>query len=246
MQEFASLLNQDVWLAMALIGVGAFVQTAIGFGMAIVAAPLLFQLNPEYVPAPICLVAIGLSLVNAAKHKNSISLGGLKMAIIGRIPGSVLGGLILMTVSASTMSLALGLFVMLSVCISLLPIRLEPTNGRMVVAGFFSGFMGTSSAIGGPPMALLLQHQEANSLRGNLSAFFLFSSIMSLIVLAFVGHFHLLHVWLTLPLLPATYLGYRLALLCLGRISQSAIRYGSLILCSVSALTAIVQGLSTA
>ena len=41
----------------------------------------------------------------------------------------------------------------------------EPTPTRMVVAGFFSGFFGTSSSIGGPPMALLLQHQEANQLR---------------------------------------------------------------------------------
>ncbi len=40
-------------IAMALIFVGSFVQTAIGFGLAIVAAPLLFLVSPEYVPAPI-------------------------------------------------------------------------------------------------------------------------------------------------------------------------------------------------
>ncbi|MBM7035881.1 sulfite exporter TauE/SafE family protein [Vibrio ulleungensis] len=242
MFELSSIFTLDVALAVLLIFAGSFVQTTIGFGMAIVAAPLLFQLDPHYVPAPICLVAIGLSLINASKHKSSISIGGLKMAIIGRIPGSVVGGLLLVYVSASLMSLALGFFVLLSVCISLLPIRIEPNPSRMMIAGFFSGFMGTSSAIGGPPMALLLQHQEANKLRGNLSAFFFFSSIMSLIVLFFVGHFTLTHVWLTLPLLPASYLGYRLALLCLGRISQQSIRYGSLVLCSLSGITAIVQG----
>jgi uncharacterized membrane protein YfcA len=243
MFELSSLLTLDVALAFLLIFVGSFVQTTIGFGMAIVAAPLLFQIDPNYVPAPICLVAIGLSLVNASKHKSSISLGGLKMAIIGRIPGSVAGGLMLIWVSSSVMSLTLGAFVMLSVCISLLPVRIEPNPKRMMIAGFFSGFMGTSSAIGGPPMALLLQHQDADRLRGNLSAFFFFSSIMSLVVLYFLGHFTLIHLWLTVPLLPATLLGYRLALLCLGRISQQSIRYGSLILCLLSALTAISQGL---
>jgi uncharacterized membrane protein YfcA len=243
MFELSSLLTLDVALAFLLIFAGSFVQTTIGFGMAIVAAPLLFQIDPNYVPAPICLVAIGLSLVNAAKHKSSISLGGLKMAILGRIPGSVVGGLMLVWVSSSVMSLTLGLFVLLSVCISLLPIRIEPNPKRMMVAGFFSGFMGTSSAIGGPPMALLLQHQEASKLRGNLSAFFFFSSIISLVVLFFLGHFNFTHLWLTLPLLPASYLGYRLALACLGRIPQQAIRYGSLILCSLSAATAIAQGL---
>ncbi|MDW3125324.1 sulfite exporter TauE/SafE family protein, partial [Vibrio sp. 1974] len=43
-------------LAMGLIFLGSFVQTAIGFGLAIVAAPLLILWAPEYVPAPICLV----------------------------------------------------------------------------------------------------------------------------------------------------------------------------------------------
>ena len=55
-------------LAMGLIFLGSYVQTAIGFGLAIVAAPLLILWAPEYVPAPICLVALFISLMNAMKH----------------------------------------------------------------------------------------------------------------------------------------------------------------------------------
>ena len=39
-------LDQTALIAMALIFVGSFVQTAIGFGLAIVAAPLLFLAKP--------------------------------------------------------------------------------------------------------------------------------------------------------------------------------------------------------
>ncbi|GAL31149.1 hypothetical protein JCM19239_243 [Vibrio variabilis] len=111
----------------------------------------------------------------------------------------------------------------------------------MGIAGFFSGFFGTSSGIGGPPMALLLQHQEANQLRGNLSAFFVFSSIMSLIVQAPIGFLTLHHLYITVPLIPAAWLGYHLARLTTQSLPKEKVRLAALLLCSISGLTAIWQ-----
>ncbi|MCW8333991.1 sulfite exporter TauE/SafE family protein [Vibrio paucivorans] len=227
---------------MLLIFVGSFVQTAIGFGLAIVAAPLLFWISPDYVPAPICLVALFISVLNALKHRANVSIGGLKMALIGRIPGSIAGGVLLVMVSTEMLALWLGLLVLFAVGVSLLPFRIEPTPARMGVAGFFSGFFGTSSAIGGPPMALLLQHQDANQLRGNLSAFFVFSSIISLIIQMPAGFLNWHHVWITIPLIPASWLGYKLAMLTTQSLPKEKIRIGALLLCSVSGLTAVWQG----
>ncbi len=102
-------------IAMLLIFVGSFVQTAIGFGLAVVAAPLLFMVSPDYVPAPICLVALFISLLSAMKHRSSISIGGLKMALIGRVPGSIAGGLLLVWVSTDVLALWLGVLVLFAV-----------------------------------------------------------------------------------------------------------------------------------
>ncbi|WP_234497399.1 sulfite exporter TauE/SafE family protein [Vibrio maritimus] len=237
----ADWLSQTSLIAMLLIFVGAYVQTAIGFGLAIVAAPLLFQVSPDYVPAPICLVALFISILNAMKHKSNIAIGGLKMAMIGRVPGSVAGAALLLYVSTQVLSLWLGLLVVFAVVVSLLPVRIEPTPTRMGIAGFFSGFFGTSSGIGGPPMALLLQHQEANQLRGNLSAFFVFSSIMSLIVQAPIGFLTLHHLYITVPLIPAAWLGYHLARLTTQSLPKEKVRLAALLLCSISGLTAIWQ-----
>lgn len=101
MEILGITLSQDVLAAMGLIFLGSFVQTAIGFGLAIVAAPLLFQISVDYVPAPICLVALFISLINSYKHRSDISIGGLKLALYGRIPGSIVGGWLLLYVSAS-------------------------------------------------------------------------------------------------------------------------------------------------
>ncbi|MBW3698269.1 sulfite exporter TauE/SafE family protein [Vibrio sp. T187] len=239
-------LDQTALIAIALIFIGSFVQTAIGFGLAIVAAPLLFLVSPDYVPAPICIVALFISILNAMKHRENISIGGLKMALIGRVPGSLAGGVLLVMVSTNVLSLWLGFLVVFAVIVSLLPFRIEPTPMRMGVAGFFSGFFGTSSAIGGPPMALLLQHQEANQLRGNLSAFFVFSSIISLIVQIPAGFLTLHHLYITIPLIPASWLGYKLAMLTTQSLPKEKIRIGALALCSISGFTAIWQGLSVA
>jgi len=45
-------------LAALAIFIGAFVQTSIGFGLAIVSAPFLFYLNPAYVPVPITIATL--------------------------------------------------------------------------------------------------------------------------------------------------------------------------------------------
>lgn len=241
---FAEWMTTQALIAAFLIFVGSFVQTAIGFGLAIVAAPLLFLVSPMYVPAPICLVALFISMLNALKYRDNIEIGGLKMALIGRVPGSIAGGLLLVMVSTDVLALWLGVLVLLAVAISLLPFRIEPTPIRMGIAGFFSGFFGTSSAIGGPPMALLLQHQDANKLRGNLSAFFVFSSIISLVVQMPAGFLNWHHVWITIPLLPAAWLGYRLARATTQSLPKEKIRIGALILCSISGLTAVWQSLA--
>ncbi len=231
-------------MAIGLIFLGSYVQTAIGFGLAIVAAPLLILWSPEYVPAPICLVALFISLLNAFKHRSSVEIGGLKMALIGRIPGSIAGGAVLYFVSTDVLTLWVGALVLFAVVVSALPFRIEPTPRRMTLAGFFSGLFGTSSAIGGPPMALLLQHQEANQLRGNLSAFFVFSSIISLVVQIPAGFFTLHHLVITLPLLPAAGFGYWLAMKTTQSLPKEKIRIGALMLCFVSGFTAVVQGMS--
>jgi uncharacterized membrane protein YfcA len=229
----------DTFFAVMIIFVGSFVQSSIGFGLAIVSAPFLFLLSPDYVPAPITLIALLLSLANAYRYRSNISLKGLGAAIVGRIPGTVAGGALLLWVDARSLSLWLGLTVLIAVAVSLLPVRIAPTTPRMLLAGFLSGFMGTSTAIGGPPLALLLQHEQANHIRANLSAFFIVSCVLSLVVQAYTGYMSWHHLSLTLPLIPAMCLGYWLATRYVERIANRHIRIASLCICSLSGMGAI-------
>lgn len=234
------LAFMEIILAFVVITVGSFVQSAIGFGLAIIAAPILFFIDPTYVPAPITVSALTLSVINAWSHRDSISLRGLKYAIIGRIPGGVAGALLILWIDQTLLGLWIGLTVLMAVGLSVKSVALSPSNGHMAAAGFLSGFMGTSTSIGGPPMALLLQHQDAQFIRANLSAFFVVSCIMTLLMLAPVGYFGMREILLSLPLLPGTVIGYWLARHTWHLISPKSLRYSSLALCGVSGGLAVL------
>ncbi|MDD9890574.1 MAG: sulfite exporter TauE/SafE family protein [Gammaproteobacteria bacterium] len=229
----------DIAIAAFVIFVGSFVQSSIGFGLAIIAAPVLFFIDPLYVPAPITVSAFTLSLANAAKHWHSISFEGLKFAIIGRIPGTVAGGLLLFWISQEQLALWLGISGLAAVVLSLGNVAFKPTPGSLFSAGFLSGFMGTSSSIGGPPMALVLQHQENDFIRANMAAFFCVSCLMSLAMLATIDRFGVEHILISLPLMPATLLGYWVAMKTLHRISHQNLRRASLLLCTIAGVAAI-------
>ena len=231
----------EIVIAVLVIFIGSYVQSSIGFGLAIIAAPVLFFIDPLFVPAPITLCALTLSLANAVKHWHSISFEGLKFAILGRIPGTVAGGLLLFWIDQQQLALWLGISVISAVLLSLANVVLKPTPGALLSAGFLSGFMGTSSSIGGPPMALVLQHQENDFIRANLAAFFVVSCLMSLMMLSTIDRFGVEEVLLALPLLPATLVGYWAAMRTLHLISHQNLRRGSLFLCAVAGSAAIVS-----
>ncbi|MGL6314204.1 sulfite exporter TauE/SafE family protein [Vibrio sp. WXL103] len=229
---------------MFLIFIGAFIQTATGFGMAIVASPLLLYISPDYIPGPIIIVGLFIASINTYKYRTQISLKGLRKSTVGLLPGSCVGAAILYFIDVAQLSVLLGSTVLIAVGASLLPIKLEVTPRRLMLAGFFSGFLGTSSGIGGPPMALLLQHQAVNKIRANLAGFFLMSSALSLLIQIPIGYMSIKHVWLALPLIPAAYLGHKLALYALPRLSAKWVRNVSLTLCVVAGLGAVYSGLA--
>jgi len=234
-------LNYELLAAIAVIFLGSYVQSSIGFGLAIIAAPILFFIDPIYVPAPITVCALTLSLANTMKHRRAVSLGGLKFAIIGRVPGTFLGGMLLVYIDPDALALFLGGSVIFAVVISIITVMFRATKGAMFTAGLLSGFMGTSSSIGGPPMALVMQHEGSDFLRGNLAAFFIVSCVMSLTMLSTIGLFGMAQIKMSLPLLPATLAGYWAAMQTLHLISRDNLRRFSLGLCVVAGLAAMLS-----
>jgi uncharacterized membrane protein YfcA len=99
--------------------------------------------------------------------------------------------------------------------------------------------MGTTAAVGGPPVALLLQNLPGARLRGTLSGVFLVGASVSLLALVLVGRFGREELTLALALLPGILLGFAISGVTAPILDRGYTRAAVLVLASVAALVAI-------
>lgn len=86
------LLSFELMASALAVAVGAWVQGSVGFGSALVAAPVLALLAPQLVPGPLIFSSLGLSFAAAMREHGSIDRRGVLLSSLGRLPGVVLGG----------------------------------------------------------------------------------------------------------------------------------------------------------
>jgi hypothetical protein len=195
-------------IATLAVFVGSALQGAVGFGFALVVAPVLFLVDPLWVPGPIIFSALVLTSLTAIRERDAIDYRGLVWGLAGRLPGTFAGAAMVAAISADQLATPLGLLVLLAVAISVSTLRFEPGPRTLFGAGVLSGFMGTASSIGGPPMALVYQHGPGDRLRATLGAYFVVGALMSLAALAVVGRFGAAEAWLGATLVPGIVLGF--------------------------------------
>lgn len=194
--------------ASAVVALAAFVQGAVGFGLVLVAAPLVTLIDPRLVPGPLLVCAVLLSVVMAWRERQGLDGVGVAWAFAGRVPGSVVGALLLAMMTATQLEMAVAGTVLFGVAVTASGIHVPLRRATLLAAGFLSGVMGTTTAIGGPPIAIMYQHETGPNLRGTLAGFFVMGSLLSMATLAWVGRFGALEVGDGVLLAPAALAGY--------------------------------------
>jgi uncharacterized membrane protein YfcA len=167
-------------LAGLAVAFGALVQGAVGFGLALVAAPLLAIVDPALVPVPLLLLATGHALLMLRREHGDTDWTGVGWALLGRLPGIALGVLAVAVLPPRWFTVAVAVIVLSCVALSVVRWRPRPTVAALLVAGVVSGAGGTASAIGGPPVALLYQDAKGPRVRATLAAYFAVGSALSL------------------------------------------------------------------
>ena len=227
-------------LVVAAVLVGAVVQGSIGFGLNLIAAPVLALVDPELVPGPAIVLAFVLTVLVSVRERRDIALGDVRWAFCGRIPGSLAGAAAVAALSPRSLSLAIGVTVLVAVAITASGVHVTPTPGVLVGAGALSGLMGTASSIGGPPMAMALHGATGAAMRGTLSAFFLLGTILSVVLLAAVGEFGTEDLVASLFLLPPVLLGFAASRLVAPHVDGARLRLAILALSTLAAISVIV------
>lgn len=238
---FSMIDPQTLALASLVVFLGALTQSLIGFGLAVVASPLLYIVDPQLVPAPVIAMGFSIALLTLVRERGHLEFNGLQYALIGRVPGGFIGASLLLFAPQPILGLSIAAIVTVAVILSLYKFSLPVNKKTLFGAGVVSGIFGNIAAIGGPPMAILLAGKDASQFRAALSAFFIFSSMIALIILAITGLLESKHLWLSLMLLPSVILGYLVAGRLVGRVDKEKTKMATLILCSISALVLTVK-----
>ncbi|ABE53903.1 protein of unknown function DUF81 [Shewanella denitrificans OS217] len=232
-------------LAAIIIFFAAITQSLIGFGLAVVASPLLYLVEPDLVPAPVIMMGFAISVLTLIRERGHLEFNGLQYALLGRIPGGFLGASLLILAPQAVLGLVIAAIVAIAVILSVFKFSVPVNRTSLFIAGIISGIFGNIAAIGGPPMAILLSGKDASQFRAALSAFFIFSSLIALIILAVTGLLSWRHLWLACMLLPSVVFGFLVAGRLVGRVDKQKTRSATLILCSLSALVLTVQSVLT-
>jgi uncharacterized membrane protein YfcA len=195
-------------LASAIVGVGSLLQGSLGFGLSLFAVPFLVMIDPAFVPGPLLLGGIGLTILMTVRDRASLDLPGLGWATGGRLVGTVAGASALLAMPARELTLAIGFLVLLAVALSVSGLRLRPTSRVLVGAGLLSGFMGTTASIAGPPLALAYQDAVGDRLRGSLAGNLLVGALISLVAIIAIGRFGGTELRAASALLPGVLIGF--------------------------------------
>ncbi|HEY3096301.1 MAG TPA: sulfite exporter TauE/SafE family protein [Acidimicrobiia bacterium] len=223
--------------------IGAVVQGSVGFGANIVAVPVIAVLEPDALPATLALVVIPLVAVMAIRERHALDRRGVTWITVGRLPGTIVGAVVVAAISPDTLSVLLGGGVLLAVAMSTLTASIPVNRVTASTAGFASGAMGTATSIGGPPLALLYQHHEGPVLRATLAVAFAVGTVLSLTGLAIAGAIEAWHVVLATVLLPGLLAGLALSRLFVHRLDRAWLRPAVLLFAAATAVIAIIRGL---
>lgn len=241
------MLGLEPWVLVVLaatVVVGALVQSLVGLGVGLVAAPGVALTAPELMPGVLLWLAAVMPIVTLARERDAIDWRGLGWSVPARIPGTVVGVAMVAWFSERQLGVAVGVMVLVAVALTVKTVRLPVNAGTLMTAGFVSGVTGTATSIGGPPLALLYQHRDPRQIRCTLAVYFILGAVLSLGGLGVAGALEVRELLLAALLAPGLLVGFLVSNVLRRRVDPNHIRVGVLAVCGLSALVLLVRSLT--
>lgn len=236
-------LGWGIWLTLAIAAfAGTIVQRLAGQGFGMLISPTMALIAPEYLPATVLLLGLVVGFGSISFELAALNKQELPAGFAGRTLGAILAAWIAVSIvrSGAIAPLVAGM-VYLGIALSLLGVRVPIRPASLFIGSMVSGIMGTLTAVGAPPMALLYQHEEARRSAAMQNAFFAFGMVVSIAALLVAGLIGMRHLILAFSLVPFVILGLRIAQPLAGRVAKSSIRPYALGLAGCAATILLVK-----
>jgi uncharacterized protein len=232
--------------------VGAFVQSATGFGFALVLSPALFAVL-EPVEAVTALLALGflLNLLVFFEHgrPGAVDWRSILPMLVAAVPGLVIGFAVLEALSKEALQVAVGVAVLLAAGWQLRQRRRQkrpalPASAGWAV-GFLSGTLTTSISVSGPPLVLWLEARGVGpqEFRASLAASFLALNLAGGILLLTLEGSAALDAAVVLALLGLVVAGHVLGALAFRRLDRERFFTFVLLLVAATGVASVAAGL---
>lgn len=211
----------------------SFVQSITGFGFAVVGAPLLlFFMEPREVVSLMIFGALILNLMVIYKTRGRSDPNVIWPMFIASLIGIIPGVYILKVIDGSILKLVIGSAILLVsfVMAGNYAVKIKHQKLATVIVGILSGFMGGSTSLSGPPVALFLmnQQQDKEAFRANLVRYFCLGNIATLIVMYCMGTMNMVVLEQGLYIIPGILLGVWFGEKAFEKVSPQMFRWFSL------------------
>ena len=228
-------------LGLACVTLGATVQATIGFGAALLSAPLLLLVDTRFVPGPIAVAGLAVNVSMVLANRRHADWSGVRWLGLGLLPGVAAAGLALAVVSGPSLTLLSAGAILAGVAITAAGRTPAMRRRTLLGAGFLSGYMGASAGIGGPPLALTYHDAPTDTLRATLAVVFLLAAPLTLATLALSGHLDAGDLRAGLALAPGGLLGFVISRPLVGRVDDGRLRPVVLAFAALSAVAVILR-----
>ncbi|HUZ83723.1 MAG TPA: sulfite exporter TauE/SafE family protein [Gaiellales bacterium] len=178
------------------IAVAATLQSATGFGFALIAGPVVFAVVEPAAAVGLVLLlgqAVNLLVLFGERRRPRIDTSAVRPALLAALPGLPVGALLVRVLPGYSLRLAVGVVVCAAVAQRTLLRRRGTPFGAdhpaaAVTAGFAVGVLTTSTTTNGPPLAIWLTARRLDPvmLRDTVTVLFLAVDTVGLGVLAVV------------------------------------------------------------
>ena len=179
--------NTTIYVLLVIL-IATLIRSALGFGEALVAVPLLAIRIPISVAAPLTvLISITVAAVILVQDWRSVHLRSAGWLVTSTLFGIPLGLFLLTEGNQQLVKGALAVVIIAFSAYGLIgrrPPELHSNNQLwLLISGFFAGVMGGAYGMNGPPLAIYgaMRRWTAQHFRATLQGYFLPASVIGMI-----------------------------------------------------------------